>query len=583
MESILTLFNAVIASETPQEARYSIKHGIVIDPYAAWAYDGIIGWYDENQPDGDDLNKSFFKSWKDAENTPLETRLALQLTHYFSTYGLESLGLADDAFIFTPSLQDGSATPKKITFRIIKGLPQEVIIERCFNLLNSSALKRETIDLVFDCLEQCGYTLTGEEQVSNKEAKVLIYKKTGTLPKHCDELFRYLVYDATGESLVIKNDKLIKMIAQSGYQLRLNNKQRQECAKAFNRYKPLWLAFKKSHDDNRGVVNDISRLSKTLHKPLPINVLGSVTSKLFTREDLAKAVESAPPATVIRAINACMFYAQENQQRAYRIRNGKLHCQEKGSRLGHKDLLAQVNVLADLLQRRVTPKKVYIPENLAVALPTSEKNFVGNYPTGTQVCIPKTEEHLLIGVYWEGHNTDLDLSATSLTKVGWNSSWSEKGLCYSGDVTSAPKGAAEWLYAKDIDDDYIVQVNLFRGPTDQKFKLIIGYGSDIDRNYMIDPNKIVFSAECQFTDSQMVLGVLKDVMGEAVFYLANASIGGDSASRGSEKESIARQALLTSLSCMTSVDTLHHVVDTPEEADVDLSDPDRDTILSLLR
>lgn len=577
----LTLFNAVIASETPQEARYSIKHGIVIDPYAAWAYDSIIKWYEENQPDGDDLNKSFFKSWKDAESTPLETRLALQVAHYFSTYGLEALNLADNAFIFTPNLQDGSAAPKKATFRIIKGLPKEVIIERCFKLLNSSALKRETIDLVFDCLEQCSYKLTGKEQVSNKEAKALIYKKTGTLPVHCDELFRYLVYDATGESLVIKNDKLINLIVGSGYQLRLNNKQRKECAKAFNRYKPLWLAFKKCHENNRGIVNDISRLSKTLHKPLPVNVLGSVTSKMFTREELAKAVETAPLATVVRAINACQFYAQEGKDRAYRIRNGKLHCREKACSLSYKDLLAQANVLADILRRRVTPKKIYVPENLSVALPTSEKNFVGNYPTGTAVSIPKTDEHLLVGIYWEGRGVDIDLSATSTSKVGWNSSWSGQGLMYSGDITSAPNGAAEWLYAKDIDDDYIIQVNLFRGPADQKFKLIIGYGSNVDNDYMIDPNKIVFSADCQFADNQMVLGVLKEIVGTAVFFLANARIGGSRVS-GGNKEQLAKQAMLTSLGCMSSVDLLHHEVDTPEEADIDLTNPDRDTILSLL-
>lgn len=579
----LSLFNAVLAGPI-QEARYSIEHGIIIDPAAAYCADDICEWYKENQPSGDELNKSFFKSWKDAENTPLETRLVLQLTHYFSTYGLESMGLYDEKFIFTPKQEEGSAPPKQTTFKVVKGLPKDTLVKRCFKMLNKGALKRETIDLIFQCLLDCGYVLTGTEQVSNKEAKILLHKKTGTLPLNGDELFRYLVYDATGESLVIKNDKLINLITHSDYILSLNQNQRVECAKSFNRFKPLWLAFKKANERNQSTVNEISRLSKTKHVPLPVNVLGSVTSRWFTREELEAAVQTASPAVVIRAINACKQYEQEEQSRSYRIRNGKQHCQVKAASLSSKKLSQTADTLLELLKHKITPKKVYLPKHLKMVMPTSEKNFTGNYPSGTKVLVPSTDDFLLVGIYWEGEYTDIDLSGISTSKVGWDSSWKSKGLLYSGDVTSAPKGASEWLYAKELEENYLVTVNLFRGNEEQTFRLIIGYGSGkIDSNYIIDPNKVVFSCECRFTSSQMTLGTLTPTEdGGAVFTLTNLGAGTRNISQVSEKSQIARAALKTSLSSMLPVDAIHTVVSSPTEADVDLSNADRDTVLSLL-
>jgi hypothetical protein len=45
---------------------------------------------------------------------------------------------------------------------------------------------------------------------------------------------------------------------------------------------------------------------------------------------------------------------------------------------------------------------------------------------------------------------DLDLSGLNIAgKIGWNSAYNQDNgqLMYSGDMTSAPQGAVEYLYA----------------------------------------------------------------------------------------------------------------------------------------
>jgi hypothetical protein len=49
------------------------------------------------------------------------------------------------------------------------------------------------------------------------------------------------------------------------------------------------------------------------------------------------------------------------------------------------------------LKYDLSGKKFYFPENVEFALPTSEKMFVGNIPTGTRFY----GEQLAVGIYWE--------------------------------------------------------------------------------------------------------------------------------------------------------------------------------------
>ena len=149
-----------------------------------------------------------------------------------------------------------------------------------------------------------------------------------------------------------------------------------------------------------------------------------------------------------------------------------------------------------------------------MTIPTSEKNFVGNYPMGT--AIPLAEKDNVIGIYWRNewgvYDYDLHFVSKSGQHYGWNGDYhgGRYGkIIYSGDMTSACPEAAECIYIEKGAPDGVISVNKFSGEMNSKFKLFVAVDPDkanIDRrdpyrngtkNAMVDPNKIVFEAELQ--------------------------------------------------------------------------------------
>jgi hypothetical protein len=419
-------------------------------------------------------------------------------------------------------------------------------------------MKQETIEALITCLtDECGYTFTGAETIRNREALVLVSDRTGILPQRGDDLFRYLVYKATGETLVIKNDDLIAKIKASVFVLPgLTDDQMVALAASFLRMKPLWLAFKQAHASNRPVVNRLAKLAPRHHQAVPANVLASLTSTVFPDDEVVAAARRAPTPQIVRALNAVRFYAADNAARYYRIRNGKSWAAQDGRQRGHLPLDRYQAILLDALQERVGEQAIHSPDLVDFAFPTSEKLFVGAIPTGTRVHVPATDQqHILVGIYWENgdaSHVDLDLSAIGAdgSKVGWNASWRTDGcgLIYSGDVTNAPNGATEWVYGRQIEQPYLVAVNAYSAPEGHPFKIVVGYG-DNDRgtyqNYIIDPNRVLFSADACCTQQQMLLGILlpaKD--GGMTFVLIGQAMGNKIVSLDGEHETTARQALV---------------------------------------
>lgn len=556
------------------------EQGVLVHSGAVYALEEIKQWLKAQKVP---YNKAFYDSWHKCKNVSLTERYSDQITHYFSTYGLQSMGLDSPDLIYLPN-SESIGLPPKTGIKVIKGVDSDEIKERCLKLLSGVALTQETITKVLEVLELVKFNFEGYS-CRNREAVIMIADRYGLLPRKADDLFRYFVYKATGETLVIKNPKLIQLIKESGYVLpELTEAQLVNLAGSFNRYKPLWLAFKRK---NASVVNRISKLSKKHHKPMPVNVLGSLTHELFSPKVIAEAAQEATTSALVRAYNACLLYQDEATERLYRIRNGKAHARRKEAK-NKEWIKLHTRCLLPLIEERIKQTPIFCPAHISYAVPTSEKNFVGNVPSGTKITIPKTNEHLLVGVYWEGYNTDIDLSALGLTKIGWNSRWSSngKGLLYSGDITSAPYGATEWLYAMEIDDSYLVKVQLFRGPADTKFKLILGYGGKADKEYMIHPNKVMFEAQLQFVEGQreMTFGLLTQEDESFAFYLSNLSTGCKTVSSMGDKEVIQRKALAAQAVNTLRIDELLPSVIDLEEEYVDLSPNklNKDTLLALI-
>lgn len=82
----LKLFNAVLAQKSDAKAFIS-DNGFIIEPQAMWAKKEIISYYAKEKLNGNDLNKTFHKSWQKVKESSRIDLLIEQINHYISTYG----------------------------------------------------------------------------------------------------------------------------------------------------------------------------------------------------------------------------------------------------------------------------------------------------------------------------------------------------------------------------------------------------------------------------------------------------------------------------------------------------------------
>lgn len=574
----LKLFNAVIAKESENNDRPFIsKEGFIIEKDALWAKDKIEEFYTREQLNGNDLNKTFHKSWDKIKTSTRFELYVEQIEHYISTYGSNF-----KSEIYIPS-EVLNVPDLKLVYKVIKAYTVEEMTEKCLSLLQSGiALKEETIDDILSILvEELNYNFTGKDQIKNKEAIVKIADLYQVYPDNVVEFFRYIIYRTTDTTLLIKNEELIQAIKNSSYNptMDFNTFGLERLAEIFNRFKPLFLAYK-----NRApkTINKISKLSKKYHKPLVSNPLNEVTHSLLADKDI-HWLNNATPFALFKALKAC--YIRKNGQNTflYRVRNGKswvksgvpTHVTENDygallTSLKHKlgfakkqkevDPISEVysedrsyvsgknyDFLLRYLKSRfnLSDQRIYVQKDVSYALPTSEKMYVGNIPTGTKFY----GEKLAIGVYWENkwEAHDLDLSGINIGgKVGWNASYKqgEGSLMYSGDITDAPNGAVEYLYAnKGLNAPTLVSNNVYSGRQDCIYKIVIGKGDDVKYDYMMNPNKVFADIKCNSIQKQTILGMILPEENQQSFVLLNFEAGHARVSGNSEISDLATKAL----------------------------------------
>ena len=449
--------------------------------------------------------------------------------------------------------------------------------KKCLSLLQSGiALKEETVDdLISILVDELDYKFTGKENIKNKEAIVKIAENYNVYPENAVEFFRYAIYRTTNTTLLIKNNELIELIKNSSYNPTqiFKNFGLEKLAEIFNRFKPLFLAYKTKAPKT---INKISKLSKKYHKPLVSNPLNDVTNTLLNSNDL-HWLDNATPFALFKALSAC--YSRMNGQDTflYRIRNGKSWVQEDSVSLVNSK---NYKFLVSYLKKRfdLSDKKIFTPENVKYALPTSEKMYVGNIPTGTRFYGNK----LAVGIYWEDSwgARDLDLSGLNIAgKIGWDANYNQQNgdLMYSGDITSAPNGAVEYLYAnKGLNVPTLVQNNVFSGDADCSYKIVIGKGSSVSRDYMMNPNKVFVDIKCDSIQKQTILGLLTPKRDKQCFVLLNFGAGHTRVSGNSEISNLATKALYQQWNEALSFDNLVRTLGaelTPykDEADYDFS------------
>ena len=155
----------------------------------------------------------------------------------------------------------------------------------------------------------------------------------------------------------------------------------------------------------------------------------------------------------------------------YKIRNGKGWAEpfDFGNIAKAKKVLSIVldSVVGDL-RNNVEGKTIFIPDYIKYALPATEKQFTGNFPSGTCVTVDKD---MVFGVHWNDvdHNRiDLDLSLMNpeTGKIGWDSNYrtEERDILFSGDMTSAggKNGATELFYVqRQLKQEFIMFLNYY--------------------------------------------------------------------------------------------------------------------------
>lgn len=492
------------------------------------------------------MNSSFHKLWKKIKEAGIEQLIIEQLIHYFTTYGFEELGIYDKDLVYIPNEKLELPNSEDIMLTVIRGYTKIELKEKTLSLLQTGiALSEDTINDIVDIALFVGIDDSDINTIKNKETKIILYDYLNLFPANPTEFLRYIVYKSTNKTLLIKDIATIEEIKNKRNidVLGLFNRYRskyglERLAEIFHRFKPIFLAFK----TNSGlctVINKIRKLAKKHHAPLPEDYLNEITVKIKNKEaiDVDKLKMELTKVNIFRKIRlayALKFRTKDADSILYRIRNGKGYAtdfQFNNKNKARQILSVVLDSIADDI--KVKNKKIYIPEYVVYTLPATEKQFIGNYPSGTYISIPRD---MIVGIYWENvknNRIDLDLSMISEDgKIGWDGEYRTEDLSilFSGDMTDAQKGASELFYVKKQKiDAYILFVNYYNhnDSIEVPFKIMVvkEKAKNFKRNYMVNPDNVLSIAKTKITQKQKILGLLTVTTKECRFYFAEVNLG----------------------------------------------------------
>lgn len=543
MKSALNLFKAVpIKGNTPvDKARFEtvnaqfVKSGFVFAPEVLAEYKGedlkklVKNVNDLYGKDGADLNKAFHKSFAKVRDASMEELWFEQALHYLTTYGFEDMGIFSHDSVFIPAEElDIPLITEGFKLTVIRGLTKGELKAELLTFLSSGiALKEATIKDVLEVATVVGVTEAESQEVKNKEVRIALYDYFGFVPSNNLEFLRYLVYKVTGMTQIIKNKATVETIkakwtlSHEGMLVKyVNTYGEEELAKLFYRYKPIFLAFRKTAKAKK-VVNAIRRSAVKNHVPMKEDLLNSLTAKIKRGEavdskELATALDKVNTFRKARLAYALKYRTEEHEGILYRVRNGKSYAKafDGGDTSKIQAVYDQVvGSIVEDMKANVAGKTFVIPENLVYALPTTEKQFIGNVPGGSYV---EVEEDMVMGVRWsnvERHRVDLDLSMSNISeKIGWDGSYRGNDTQFSGDITDAPRGATEvFRIGNQASGLWMVNLNFFNyAPVKVPFKMFVGSDSQaINKDYLVDSNKLKLVVDSEFDgDRQKTLGVI---------------------------------------------------------------------------
>ena len=559
-----------------------------------------------------ELNRGFYKSFATVAESSQEKILANKILHYMSTYGLERLGLFDRELVYIPNdALDLPADAKPIKIFVVDALDNDEIKSRAVKMIQSgAALSSETLDDLAAVIKFLRIELNVDD-VPNKEFAIRLCKLLNVLPDDPVQFLRYMIYDATGSTLLIKDAEKIFALKNSSadvdekFSRYIERNGLKKLAGVFHRFKPLWLAFKAHSNYMRATINKMRKLADRCHKPLTPKFLERLTSaEKISLDELKRELSNVTTYKKISLANALLYRMAAPEAIVYNIRNGKAFAQDFHGGLkfdAQKILDAIVDSIVEDIRPNVDGKKIFIPERFTYAAPVSEKKFVGNIPCGSSYAFEKNS--VVVGVHWfnlfdgkEEGRVDLDLHLNSDKRdLGWQNDFDDKNffdtkerkVIFSGDMTDAPidkGGATEAFFVGETLTDETLMLNLnnftygwYLKPV--PFKLILADVAQekIDRKYLLDAHEISFCVPGEISSGEMFLGfLLSDESGAKKFYFFSRSTGERIVARSDElTEKITSAMLTTFKSCLSLNELLRKagaLLDdvTADESDINL-------------
>lgn len=574
------------------------------------------------------LNSGFHKSFKKVKVTPEEILMLEQLAHYATVYlqngDMFDNSKIDSSLVYVPAEElELPVESEPVRLTVIRSISDAELDVRVRKMLASGmALSGATMDDLMTVIKQLRLEIAVEE-VRNKEMRIRLYDALGTVPVDAEEFLRYLVFKTAGTTLLVRNAETIQMIKAGFSRFDVEKAFRtyvgtysgggiRALAKVFLRHKnkALFLAFKGTSPYVAHILNRVRKIADKEKKPARIGVLDRVTCDSTLRlDELCRELSHVTLYKKVTAANALLFQMANPDAALYHIRNGKAFAAKRDVERPYSpkrktifDVI--VSSIVDDVRPAVASKKIFIPEGVEYAMPTSEKRFVGGIPFNTAVRLGKD---VVLGVHWENlenERVDLDLYyKSSKYDVGWNTNFTDarhkNAIYFSGDKTDAPKekgGATEAYFVSDVVKDDFALVNMAWYTWDCSgevpFKFVLGNADpkQLSKDYLLSCQNLFVNVPNTIAKPQQFLGFLEaDEDGNKTFWFANAQLGQDIVCSYDNKSKLALKAAHASFaSSLRLKDILRQAgavfeKEEDEEWDIDLSldKVSKDTFISL--
>lgn len=427
------------------------------------------------------LKSSFYKTWQEHDDRGEVGRFVDQMLHYIGTYCFGVCLEPNDVEL----TEDDRVMKHFITIEVLE---KKEIVNKLTNLFESGiALESQDIDAAIAAFIDYGLT---NVNLKNKEMVIRLARDYAIMPKDASYAIRIMYDIATDGAQYIKSRRALRAVESAlkhgdsryyGFE-QFEQKRREllrqvssvlvnavatygvdELGKTFRQHKATWLVFRKYMDKyDHSLINKIKRASEKNHIKGHTETYATMDEKAFT-----KFVKNATIYQLVTIINYFNRLETETDYELYRVRNGLPFVKDVSNRKVADCSMRRVFVENEMRERYATKfadQKWYLPKGLDVKMPTSMKNFVGEYPMYTSYEVDGDNQQLQFGIAWAGdhphQHVDIDLHAVSANgnHIGWNSRHAS-GMTHSGDMISVNAFGLAAEYVKinrQIADDVIL-------------------------------------------------------------------------------------------------------------------------------